>query len=172
MADPTPSVILWTDIAQAIGIMVTAGLVALGLILAFFQIRVTDKAREVEALTARSQKWEEPPLVEARLAVATIGDALQLWNKLDAIEPGKSQDWYLYIRIPHFFEDLGVACLHTKALNKKMVYELFAPSIALYWDYYRTFIEEFRKKQDDRRLFEWWEKLATEISQIKQKRPH
>ena len=172
MADPPPSVIPWTDIVAAIGIVVTAGLVVLGLILAFFQIRALDKSRDIEALTSRSLKWEEPPLAKARLTVTQIGDARELWNHLNALEPGLSEEWYLFMRIPHFFEDMGIACLQAHAVDKKIVYEMFAPPIEHYWGVYRTFMEEYRKKLDDQRLFEWFEKLATEMLRMKAKRPH
>lgn len=163
-------VITWTDVATAIGALTTAAVVALGLIFAFFQVKSADKARDIEALTSRSERWEDASLVEARQAVSNIGDARELWNHLNALEPGKSGEWFLFMRIPHFFEDMGIACLQANALSKDLVYELFAPPIELYWGWYRTFMEEYRKKLEDQRLFEWFETVALEMDRMKQRR--
>ena len=73
----------------------------------------------------------------------------------------------MYMRLPHFFEDMGSACLRAKTANKESVYELFASAIELYWGWYATFFKEFRVKQGDDRLFEWFEKLSNEMQQIK-----
>ena len=76
----------------------------------------------------------------------------------------------MYMRLPHFFEDMGIACLRAKTANKESVYELFASAIELYWGWYATFFKEFRVKQGDDRLFEWFEKLSNEMQQIKAKK--
>lgn len=163
----TANIVNWTDIATAIGGLIAAVTLLVGLALAFIQLRSINRAREIEAITDRSRRWEEDSLVQARLSVSRIGDARELWNYLNGLEPGKSEEWFLYMRIPHFFEDIGVSTLHSKALKKELVYELFAPPIELYWGWYRTFMEEYRKKLEDERLFEWFEKLAVEMLEMK-----
>jgi hypothetical protein len=162
--------VTWTDVATAIGALIAAVVITLGLAFAFLQVRSADKTRDIAALTSRSERWEEPSLVEARHAVSNIGDARELWNHLNTLEPGKSVEWYLFMRIPHFFEDMGIACLQAKALRKESVYELFAPPIERYWGLYRTFMEEYRKKEGDQRIFEWFERVAQEMDKIKEKK--
>ena len=157
----------WTDIATAIGSLVGATTILLGLMLALFQLRSVNRTREIDALTDRSTRWEDASMVESRLAVSKIGDSEKLWKYLNALEPGKSEEWYLYMRIPHFFEDVGVATLKVKVLKEELVYDLFAAPIETYWGYYQMFVEEFRKVQEDERLLEWFEKLARECERAR-----
>ncbi len=166
----TTTALNWTDYATATASVVATATILVGLVFAYFQLRLVNKGREIEAITDRSRRWEEDSMIEARLAVSKIGDPRKIWETLRELEPGATEEWYLYMRIPHFFEDVGVATLNVKALKIDLVYNLFEAPIEKYWGYYETFVKEHQKRQKDESLLEWFEKLALEISEMKRKR--
>ena len=166
----TANGINWTDIVSAIANLGSAVALVIALIIALTQVRAINKARQNDALTGWSRRWVEEPLEQARLAVQKIGDARQMWNQLAPIAPGQSEEWFLFMRIPTFFEELGSSTLHGKVLKVELVYELFGTPIEHYWGSYGAFIQEYRNKMEDERLFEWFERLATEMAALKEKR--
>lgn len=157
----------WTDIAVAIGSLVAAGVLLVGLGLAAAQLRSANKTRNIEAITDRSRRWDEESLVEARLGIGKASDPRAKWEELLNLGLGESTEFFLFMRIPHFFEDLGTATLQAEALDRKLVFELFAPSIEHYWGWYEPFVDAYRKHMADARIFEWFERLAREATKAK-----
>ena len=160
----------WTDIVTALGAVGALGTVTVGLWLGRKQLLSMDKARNVETITNRSQQWDDARLVEARLAINEIDDSDALWDSLVEKGIGQTQEWYLYMRIPHFFEHLGLATLRAKALDEDLVMELFEGAIKAYWERYATLIKKYQDHMDDPKIFEWFEKLAAEAKKIEEKR--
>lgn len=160
----------WTEIAVASGASVTAILVLIGLIFAAIQVHLIDKARAIDTLTSRSQRWDEKSVVESRLAISRVGSPQDLTERLKSMQPGLSRDWYIFMTVPHFFVDLGIATLKSKAVKSDLVHEFFGPPIEYYWSLFETYVRESYRGDRDDRMLEWFEKLAEEMDKIKQKR--
>jgi hypothetical protein len=146
----------------ALGTMI----VAAGVAFTGIQIRDGRKARNVEFARSLAETWDSPDFRRSRdlmrnhpsgtpEGVATLVQAMR-----DAIADDDSDDYYDYIRIMNFFEQMGVAFKHHRQ-GVKVLNQMIGGTIVDYWELWKLVIPELWSDQP--RCGENFRDLATKL---------
>lgn len=159
----------WTNTAIAAASISTFAVLALALLLAFLQVTAIRLNRATEILGEHVKRWDDARLTEARLKIKPLGTR-STWDAILNARKNNQEDYYIFLRIPAFFEEIGIMCLVAESVPSKLVYEFFASAIASFWHKYEPWIRDYRNQQNDNRFFENFEKLAREMDTITKRR--
>jgi len=111
---------------------------AIGAILAIaviIQLWGMRKARLSELIATLGQMWDSKLLMEARQRANELGDTGKLKDTIDQGNKANSEEFFVLMRIPNFFDSIGAMVEHGD-LPKKLAKELFEKPAARYWDLY------------------------------------
>ena len=126
---------LWTDIVVAVVSSLTF-LVLLGaIILAWREVNCIDRTREAELLADLSRRWNEKQLTESRRIARNYKNSTELKEALQKLRENNDEEYYALVRLPDFFEALGVL-VSSGCLSKKNVIDLFGTVIKHYYNLY------------------------------------
>ncbi len=160
------TIITWTDIVIA----VSSALTLIVLICAFYiakrEIKCIDKTREAEILTELSKRWNEEQLTESRKTARNYKGSAELKDALETARKKNIKEYYRLVRIPDFFEALGVL-VNSSCLDKQLTIDLFGSAIEHYYELYKPSIEYLRDFHNDKNIYKWFDNLVTDINKLK-----
>lgn len=158
-----------------------AGLLAVGLLtflaigagvwVAWKQLGRQAKIAESEHLMGMLRRWSEMPLQEARHLVDSFEDGDEVLLAMDEYEDSHDEREFVLLRIPAFFEDLGILALDLKVVEVRSVKNSVGSSIDYYWKRFKPLVLDMRKKREERKAvgkvptaYKWFEDLKNEVS--------
>ena len=159
----------WTNTAIAAASIATFAVVFGALLLAAVQLTSIKHNRATEILGGLLNRWNDERLEAARLKMRAL-DARATWDAIREAQEYNRLDYYILMRIPSFFEEIGIMCLIAKSVPPELVYEFFASAIVSFWGKYEPWIRDVRNDEDDNRFFENFEKLAGEMNTLTKRR--
>lgn len=159
----------WTNTAIAAASISTFVVLTGAVGFALWQVQVIKHNRATETLGEHVKRWDDARLTEARLKIKPLG-ARATWDAILKARKDNRQDYYIFLRIPSFFEEIGIMCLVAESVPPELVYEFFASAIASFWHKYEPWIRDYRNQQNDNRFYENFEKLAEEMNTITKRR--
>ena len=159
----------WTNTAIAAASIATFVVVFVALIFAGLRLTSTKNHRATEILGEHVKRWSDKRLEAARLKIGALR-ARAIWDAIREARKNNRLDYYILLRIPSFFEEIGIMCLVAKMVPPELVYQFFASAIVNYWGKYEPWIRDARNQDNDNRFFENFEKLAGEMNAITKRR--
>src|SRR5438045_3291262 len=132
MLGATPT---WTDVVVAVTSVITAaGIVVAGIAarVAWRQVKQMNMDRQALILLDHSRRWDESLLTEAREAASNYRTPKELRTHLQQTSERNEREFYVLMRLPHFFEDLAVMVKH-KALDFDIVDDAWGMIIPKRW---------------------------------------
>lgn len=155
--------IAWTDIVIAVAAGLTAVILLAAALYARNEIKCIERAREAQLLTDLSRRWSEELLRESREAAEKYKNGSQLRQALRNLKKNNDKEYYILLRLPDFFEDLGLL-VSSECFSRKLANELFGTAIKYHYNRYELAIKYLRKKYKDKTIYEFFEDLATNVS--------
>ena len=137
-----------------------SGFTALGILLVLVQIRDVRRTRDAQITIDISRRWDEEPLVSARLKVNKLGTDQAVCSEILSLQRRRSREYYELLSEPNYFEDLGILC-ESGALNRGMIRESFGALVAKRYDRWKLAVDELRKADADN--YKHFEDLAEEM---------
>jgi len=104
-------------------------------IVAIIQLGHMRKARLSELIATLGQTWDSKLLMDARQRANELADAGKLKQAIDDGGKANSEEFFILMRIPNFFDSIGAMVEHGD-LPKKLAKELFEKPAARYWELY------------------------------------
>lgn len=111
---------------------------AIGVVIAIagiIQLWGMRKARRSELIATLGQMWDSKLLMETRQLANELGDANKLKETINQGNKANSEEFFVLMRIPNFFDSVGAMVEHGD-LPKKLAKELFGKPAGRYWDLY------------------------------------
>ncbi len=156
----------WTAVA-AIATAVGSIAVFATLVFAARQLSRTAKTAESEHLADVLRKWDDERLEEARHAVNQYDGRDQLLQALVDGDAQSTKDYFVLLRVPNFFEDVGNLVFDQKVVRIESVRHGLRGSVRYYWQLFEPFAqrlqEEQRKRGEEATVFEAFRKLAEQV---------
>ncbi|MCH8198646.1 MAG: hypothetical protein IIA54_01065 [Chloroflexi bacterium] len=162
----------WTAVAAiatavgSIAIIVGLGIAAAQLVRSANAARATARAAELAHVRALLRTWDGEPLEEARQAVSRHETGTQLLEAVNEYDATGDAQYFVLLRVPDFFEDLGSLVFNSEFVTSETVRHSLRPAIAYYWELFEPLTTEHRRAQVRRgeppTIFEWFERLAKE----------
>jgi hypothetical protein len=153
----------WTDEATAIAAICTAIILFLALGFAWHEVRCIEKARKAQLLTGLSKWWNEELLRESRQAAEKYKNGIQLQKALENFKKTNDKEYYVLLRLPDFFEDLGLL-VNSECFSKQLATDLFGTAMKYHYERYKPAIEYLRTEFNDKTIYKFFEDLATNVS--------
>lgn len=117
----------WLPYASfAIGIIAAAGI--------YFQLYRTRKIRQTQLIADLTMRWDSELLAKSRERVLKLGN--ELGNAIRVADQANSEDLFVIMRIPNFFDSLAAMVEHGD-LPEKLVLDLFGFPLGTYWKLYK-----------------------------------
>lgn len=129
----------WAAIATAAFAAVAAG----GAIFAAKQVREARTGRLALAAADLAQKWSSPALEESRELVGSFATTSDLADAFEVASRDNTHAYYVLVREPNFFEDLGVA-VKLKALDIDLIRYALGSVVVTRWEQWREAITRMR----------------------------
>jgi len=114
--------------------------IALGAIVALFQLREAKKTRHTEAAAGMSSRWETDEYVDARKEIDKYEDSMAIRDALIFYMKERSPERHLLLRELSFFEELG-AMEKMGATSLRWINETMRDLVLARW----TFWPDFRR---------------------------
>lgn len=140
--------------------------VAIAALLALWQIVHARRARHAEAMTESARRWDERSFRQARATVRRHNDAggpEGVKSGMLELRADGSDSFYELLSVLDYFEDIAILIKH-RALTFRIVDDSLGTTVVEYWKYFEPFVKELRRRRNDQRSFENFEKLADRIS--------
>lgn len=115
---------------------------------------LADEARLVADLAKR---WDDPLLFESRLEAAKRSRS-QLRYAIEMFYEAKSREYFVLIRVPSIFEDIGLMT-RKGTISEDVVRELFAGVVKDAWDRWEPSIDYLRDASKSKLLYEHFQWL-------------
>lgn len=157
-----PDGVQWTDIATAVASICTLLVVLAALLLGWCQLSSMETARKAQLLTDLSRRWDEELLVESRQAANRYAGGEELASALERHDQQNTKDYYVLVRLPNFFEDLGIL-VSEGAISPKLVAKSLRSPAKGYWALYQPYISAVRRRRQTKCTYQWFEKLVEKI---------
>jgi hypothetical protein len=165
----------WTAM-YALAAIATAVFVGLAFFAARGQLNLAKRARDdaerdrhAQLTTELSRRWDEDELLRAREAEAAY-DSVSLKAAMDEFYSENDSRYYLLLRVPNYFEDVGVMVTQG-TIPLKVVEESLGSLITHHWQFWRLWIEDLRKTEGDPTNFRNFERLAGMLEGQSETRP-
>ena len=157
--------ITWPGLVTAIATALTFFILLAAVIIAKRQIKCTEREREAELLTDLSRRWNEKELTESRKAARNYKNGVDLREALQKLRENNDQEYYDLVRLPDFFEALGVL-VNSDCLSKQLTKDLFGTPIKHFYHLYGPAIQYLRKIYDDKNIYTLFDDLAQKLNII------
>ena len=154
---------LWTDIVVAIAAGATFFLVLVAIIFAWREVNCIDRAREAELLADLSRRWNEEQLTDSRKVARNYKNGTELKEALQKLRENNEKEYYDLVRLPDFFEALGVL-VNSGCLSKKLTIDLFGTVIKYYYNLYGPAIQYLREIHDDKNIYTLFDDLMQKLN--------
>ena len=152
---------IWTAVYAAFTAFIAAALFFAG-VAAVSQIRSMERARQGQLLTELSRRWEE--LWECRQKANRFqGNPVGLHQALMKLERRNHRDYFALVRLPNFFEDLGIL-VDEDIISAELVKNSRGGQIKYYWDLYQCYIRAQQKIRST--TFENFGTLVDELKKL------
>ena len=156
---------LWTDIVIAVAAAFTVAILIAAAIFAWHEVRCIERAREAQLLTDLSRRWNEDELTKSRKAARNYKNGVELQQALQKMRENNDQQYYDLVRLPDFFEALGVL-VNSGCLSKQLTKDLFGTVIEYYYHLYHPTMQYLREVHDDKNIYILLDHLAQELNII------
>ena len=148
-------------------ILIAITVTLLGLIIVYWQVRGAEASRRVQVMLQLSQQWDSAFLRVSRYKIQKVANDLSLL--LARPNVSLDRDYYYWIGVSNFFEDLGIA-VKRGWISLADAEDKFGPSIDRYYPLYWPFVDT----RSDKRVLEWFRwlyerKRSSEWASVKQK---
>ncbi len=154
---------LWTDIVIAVAAAFTVAILLAAAFLAWHEVRCIERAREAQLLTDLSRRWDEELLRESRETAEKYTNGRQLRQALGNLKKNNDKEYYILLRLPSFFEDLGLL-VSSQCFSRQLANDLFGTAIKYHYNRYELAIKYLRKKYKDENIYKFFTDLATDVS--------
>jgi len=154
--------VTWTDIVTAIAAVLAFGVLIFAALYARHQLHSMEKTREAQLLADLSRRWDEELLTESRQAVGKYKNGSELSQSLEELRNRSDEQYYVILRLPDFFEDLGLL-VNKKCLSLQLAKDMFGTAVKYHYNLYKDTIENMRKIYKDQTIYKFFEDLAEEI---------
>lgn len=159
----------WTNTAIAASSISTFVVLTGAVGFALWQVTVIKHNRATEILGEHLKRWNDKRLEAARLKMKSLSPRAT-WDVIRKAEEKDRLDYFIFLRIPSFFEEIGIMCLVAKSVESELVYQFFASAIVNYWAKYEPWIRYSRNEDKDNRFYENFQKLAGEMNTLTKRR--
>ena len=160
--------ITWPDIVTAVAAALTFVIVLAAVIIAKREINCMDRTREAQLLADLSRRWNEEQLTESRKAARNYKNSTELKEAVLKLRQNNDQEYYNLIRLPDFFEALGVL-VNSGCLSRELTKDLFGTAIKHYYNLYSQTLQYLREIHDDKNIYTWFDDLAKELTILNNK---
>jgi len=156
---------LWTDIVIAVAAAFTVAILLAAAFLVWHEVRCIERAREAQLLTDLSRRWNEEELTKSRKAARNYKNGVELQKALQKLRENNEQEYYDLVRLPDFFEALGVL-VNSGCLSKQLTKDLFGTVIKHFYHLYGPAIQYLREIYDDKNIYALFDDLAQKLNII------
>ena len=169
---------VWFDIGMIVVGAGTLSAIAAGVYVAQNQLGLAAVAQkrqakiaEAEHLMGMLRRWSELLLQEARHLADDYKDGKSLRNAMEKFEKKHDEREFVLLRIPAFFEDLGILVGDMEVIEVESVRNSMASSIDYYWTKFEPYILDLRTERRKIKAtdkvpiaYAWFEDLWNEVS--------
>ena len=122
-----------------------------------------EKARRAQVLTELSKRWDDPLFSESRRKVSSFeGDPEGLSRRLRELDRKNHRDFYVFIRVANFFEDLALL-VDEDAVSLELVEKSLGTPVGYYWNLFRCYI--LAEQQQEPATFEHFARLVEKLKE-------
>lgn len=118
------------------------GVGVLAVIAAILQLNSMRKARIADVINHLGERWDSKEMAESR---KLINDQTNLVNAVDTANNQNTEDLYKFMRVPNFFDALGVL-VDSGCLPKKLVEKFMKEAATDYFDSFKPMLETKKYK--------------------------
>jgi hypothetical protein len=112
--------------------LIVGAVLAIAVIVELWRMR---KARLSELIATLGQTWDSKLLMEARQRANELANTGKLKQAIDDGGKANSEEFFILMRIPNFFDSIGAMVEHGD-LPTKLAKELFEKPAGRYWELY------------------------------------
>jgi hypothetical protein len=120
-------------------------------------------------LGAYVQRWDSPDMVEARINAARLAPDELRDAVAAAYSRGAADEVLTYLRVPNYFEELGIA-VRQGALPQSAITPVLGLVTTSTWDHWRSTVGALRELFDDSSVYANFERLAQEAAAHRSRR--
>lgn len=153
----------WAEVVAAISSAVVAVTAVIALFLAPQQIRELRRNRRAQVLPALRSQWDSVAMTEARQLVGSFDTREDLNLAVRTAERAGSEELYILMRVPNFWEDLGTL-VDVGAADYDTVRRIYGIDIGSDWEHWAPVIAFLRETRGQPSMYEAFEGLATRVA--------
>lgn len=161
----------WFDAGMLVVGLLTVSTIGAGVWVAWVQLGRQAKIAEAEHLMGMLRRWSELLLQEARHLVDDFESGEEVLMAMQRFENTHDEREFVLLRIPAFFEDLGILTKDMEVIKPKSVENSMASSIRYYWEKFEPIILDMREQREKQKTadkvptaYKWFEDLKDEVS--------
>ena len=155
----------WTHIVGAIAALVAAVaavltffVVAGAVVVAWIQLNQAKSNTKALLMADLARRWDEELLLDSRFRAAGMSPD-DLLNAIEGHYNAADRAYYELIRVPNFFEDLGLMA-REGTISEGVVRKLFAGPVLGKWELWKPTIDYLREVSGRRLMYEHFQWLS------------
>jgi hypothetical protein len=157
----------WTDITVAVTSMITLVVLLAALEIAYHQLKEAGRARQSQLMIELSKRWDDKDLADSRHCIDQNRTPSDQLAALRTAWEQRSEDYYEFVRVPNFFEDLAVL-RHERLVSIDLIHNTLGGAVLKYWDLWSPSVSFLRNDAEKRKdIYSNFETLAKDLRALR-----